>query len=155
MSSSSRISFANHGALLTLDSSPSRFTHFCYLHCNHCLGPSGMERCQHPSFHHQPCFLQTFEKGNIYPLLGSILEYSARCTFDILASPQISRFVSRRRGQCSSSCGSWPFQRGTPFMCSTLSVPSSCITGEQRSLTLSGEVGSFVVLGTHSLFTGE
>lgn len=77
-------------------------------------------------------------------------------TFGITASLQISCFLSRKRGQCWSSCGSWPFWRGTPCMSSIRSVPSSCTTGEQGSLTAAphprGKVGEGVVgVGTHTL----
>lgn len=87
-----------------------------------------------------PCSLQTFEKRKSCHMSGSILEYSAMCTFSIAASPQISCFISRRRGRCWLSCGSWPFWRGTPYMYSIHSVPSSCTTGKQGSLTASGKV---------------
>lgn len=87
------------------------------------------------------------------PLVGEHSRYSARCTFDIPASPQISCFVSEEFG--AGHLVDLGFLAGTPSMCSTHSVLSSCITGEQKSLTLSGKVGSFVALGTHTPFVGE
>lgn len=130
-------------SLAFLDSFSSRCPPFCHLLRDHRLGLSGVERFQCPSLHLQHHFLQNVDQVKSCQS-GYILEGSATSTFDITDV----LLCLRRRGRYWSSCGSWPFWRGTPSMCFIHSAPSSCTTGEHGNPTPTvGEWGAWLGLG--------